>query len=178
MPAEPSYAFNTFNTMGASNGSGVEMTDSFEDFRKKTNGIINQIEDFAVAPVAYGLVTWEIINNTPSFSIENSFNVEEIGFNDSTGIRIAFEKSTKDSNFLPYGNLGSRDTTILPITAGGTSEKNDRRNQTDFGTVVFHTPTTESINMFLYRAGSKNLAITSGGFRSASFIIFGLEESL
>ena len=174
MPVEPSYAFNTFNTMGASNGSGVEMTDSFEDFRKKTNGIINQIEDFAVAPVAYGLVTWTLTGNTPTLSIENSFNVKEIGFNDSTGVRIDFDEPTKDSNFMPYGNLGSRDSTISPSGWGSTSEGRDTRNKTDFGTVVFHTPTTTSINMFLYRAGSKNYAITSGGWRSASFIIFGL----
>ena len=136
MPVEPSYAFNTFNTMGASNGSGVEMTDSFEDFRKKTNGIINQIEDFAVAPVAYGLVTWTLTGNTPTFSIENSFNVKEIGFNDSTGIRIDFDEPTKDSNFMPYGNLGSRDSTISPSGWGSTSEGRDTRNKTDFGTVV------------------------------------------
>lgn len=174
MPVEPSYAFNTFNTMGASNGSGVEMTDSFEDFRKKTNGIINRIENFAVAPVAYGLVTWTLTGNTPTFSIENSFNVKEIHFNTETGIKINFNKPTKDSNFMPYGNLSNRGSTIYPYTTGATSEGNDRRNKTDIGTVVFHTPTTASINMFLYRAGSKNYAITNGGYRSASFIIFGL----
>lgn len=114
MPVEPSYAFNTFNTMGASNGSGVEMTDSFEDFRKKTNGIINRIENFAVAPVAYGLVTWTLNGNTPTFSIENSFNVKEIRFDTETGIKINFNKPTKDSNFMPYGNLSSRDSTISP----------------------------------------------------------------
>lgn len=174
MPIEPSYAFNTFNTMGASNGSGVEMTDSFEDFRKKTNGIINRIENFAVAPVAYGLVTWTLNGNTPTFSIENSFNVKEIRFDTETGIKINFNKPTKDSNFMPYGNLGSRDSTISPSGRGGTAEGRDTRNKTDIGTVVFHTPTTTSINMFLYRAGSKNYAITDGGWRSASFIIFGL----
>ena len=65
--------FETFNTEGASNGSGIELGDDFNTFRKKTNGIINsgggRLKIFAHTLIKY-------VNNQLSF--ENNFNIANV----------------------------------------------------------------------------------------------------
>lgn len=188
MPIEPSYAFNTFNTDGAPNGSGVEMTDSFEDFRKKTNGIINKIENRPSVPLVHGLLTWG--NQSGSFQLvaKNTHNVGTVQITQDQGIQINFLSSLKNTNVIPYGNLGF--TQSLPngfetFTGYASGTLHNNRKHTDVGTVIFHSVTQNSINILPYRgrndnnydthgAGQSPMSMEGLNFYSAlSFVIFG-----
>lgn len=182
MPIEPSYDFDTFNTMGATNGSGVELTDTWEDFRKKTNGIINRLEDFGVAPIAQGLLSWHIGSGgaaditLSNISLRNGFNIRSYSFSTSTGFTVNFKKPSKDAYLIPHGTLSARDDIISPMSQVGTSAGVDKRNRGDIGTVVFHTPTINSISFLPFVATQDNASRAYAGmyvYKSLGFLIYG-----
>jgi len=184
MPIEPSYDFDTFNTMGATNGSGVELTDTWEDFRKKTNGIVNRLTGFGMAPVAKGLLSWDVVPspiiknkfNMRLTSIKNHFNIKSYSFSTGNGFTVNFETPAKDAYLIPHGSLSARDDIIAPRSSVSTSGYNDRRNAGDIGTVVFHTPTKNSISFLPFAANASEEVRPYAAmhyYKTIGFVIYG-----
>ena len=186
MPIEPSYDFDTFNTMGATNGSGVELTDTWEDFRKKTNGIVNRLTGFGMAPVAKGLLSWNvnavygddrITGYVMSVtSIKNDFNIKSYSFSTGKGFTVNFETPAKDAYLIPHGSLSARDDIIDRRSAANTTGYKDRRNRGDIGTVVFHTPTKNSISFLPFAANASEEVRPYAAmhyYKTIGFVIYG-----
>ena len=167
----PAYDFDTFKTQGASNGSGVELSDTYEDFQKKTNGIINHINTNLLSVFAHGLIKWERVAGQIKISTANLFNIAsvdwtrdgDLGVNTFT---LNFETDGLSLNYYPFATYGSV-TTINPDWGTGASE-----GRTDSGTPVYYSPTVSSIKLAPYYQDNPSAGVTRGRYSNLSVVIF------
>lgn len=137
--------FNTFNTQGDTNGSGVELSDSFDTFRKKTNGVINKMSE--ITPFAYGTITWELdALGNPTLSLSNSLNVNSISFGNtsyssiSNYIDVEFSDAADNENYSIASSIGVTGSTAPAegFTNGGQIKT---YNQTTAGFYIYSSIT-------------------------------------
>lgn len=99
--------FDTFNDDGDPNGSGITLGDTFEQWRKKTNGIINRVNE-STGPFAYLSFKWEQpTRGNYTIDITAKQNIETLTY-DSSGegaFQCTFTDDANSSNFLAIADI-------------------------------------------------------------------------
>ena len=108
--------FANFNEQGDTNGSGIDTSDTFNNWRRKTNGIINELTRMSTFAKANILMT--VDGTEPKFSISgNSHNIDALTYIDqvseatitvpsTTGvIRVTFTTPAPTSDYIVFAQL-------------------------------------------------------------------------
>lgn len=99
--------FNSFNDDGDPNGSGITLSDTFDEWRKKTNGIINRVNE-STGPFAYISFKWEQpTRGNYTIDITAKQNIETLTY-DSSGegaFQCTFTDDANSANFLAIADI-------------------------------------------------------------------------
>ena len=157
--------FETFNTEGASNGSGIELGDDFNTFRKKTNGIINsgggRLKIFSHTLIKY-------VNNQLSF--ENNFNIANVTYGivgSHQAFTLRFTNPSEEGNYYCFGTGGSTNQTISLPTARGPAEN----SSTDVGTIHFYNADENKVTVS-FESEISGYRFFSSLFNTISVVIY------
>jgi len=142
MAIEDAISFDTFNTEGAENGSGVELGDDYNTFRRKTNGIINsgggRLKIFAQTLIKYESGALTYVNN---FNIANvTYKLEG---NYYQAFTIRFQEPSESGNLYCFGTAGNTAATISLPGARGPAEN----SSTDIATVQFYGADSNKVSV-------------------------------
>lgn len=142
MAIADAISFNTFNTEGAENGSGVELGDDYNTFRRKTNGIINS-GGGRLKIFAHTLLKYE--NGVLSY--ENNFNIANVTYklegNYYQAFVLRFQESSDTGNLYCFGTAGNTAQTISLPGARGPAEN----SSTDVATVQFYAADANKVSV-------------------------------
>ena len=108
--------FANFDAQNDTNGSGVDTSDTFNEWRMKTNGIINELRNISV--FAKTKISWAA---GPEFSqYANSYNIDTVtyvaqaddenisgivGANNDGGLRVRFTTAHPTGDYLVFAQL-------------------------------------------------------------------------
>ena len=147
--------FANFDEQNDTNGSGIDTSDTFNNWRRKTNGIINELKNISVFAKANILISNPGVVSEPFALSANSYNVSTLtyideadgstitGLNAAGAIRVNFTTAATTSDYLVFLQLNKQgaDPVVRAATPNGALRSSvSSFNQTADGlTVSAHT---------------------------------------
>ena len=143
--------FANFDAQGDTHGSGVDTSDTFNNWRRKTNGIINELNK--ITPFAKTKISWAA---GPTFSqYANSYNIDTVtyvtqaddegaaitGPHKDGGLRVRFTTPHPTGDYLVFAQMnrtGGAQTygVIVPAATWSRSQDISTFNQTTAGLTI------------------------------------------